>query len=881
MSIVANIEHTRLFPDSLGSGAKRAVTRTIGGVLIIAAIAGWLSLATWSNQDPSLSNATDLAASNLLGNGGAIVADLLFQTLGLAAIMVFFPMAAWGWHLLTLITPNRVIERLLLWPLALAMLAGGLAALSIAKGWPLSVGYGGFIGDHVLRSALVAGSFVELNSAMTKIAVSVILPVLSFWGLSAACGIKISNYGILLKPATAAPKPDFDEEVIDYIAEPGVPQNIYQQVQTRVPVVGHVDHMGRIEPMVPQIEPVQVASAMETSERAVSQQVASAGHGVSASKMPVETNEVVANVAPVQPHIEPIPAGVMPTPVANQEASKNNVVAMDGQPIPAKVDSKAADAPVYGYNPESDQKQSRAKIIRAEQLPLLDLHQDGFSLPPLEFLKPAPLGEGNVSVSDEELQKRADYLEQVLEDFKVKGEVIDVKPGPIVTMYEFEPARGVKSAQVIGLADDIARTMGAISARVAVVPGRNAIGIELPNDKREMVFLRDQLETIYASEKKAKLPLVLGKDISGAPNIVDLAKMPHLLIAGTTGSGKSVGINTMIMSLLYNLTPEQCKFIMIDPKMLELSVYDGIPHLLTPVVTDPKKAVVALNWVVREMEDRYKKMSQISVRNISGYNARIKEAKAHGVEINRTVQTGFDAESGQAIYEKQKLDYQELPFIVVVIDEMADLMMVAGKEIEGSIQRLAQKARAAGIHLITATQRPSVDVITGTIKANFPTRISFQVTSKIDSRTILGEMGAEQLLGMGDMLHMAGGGQITRVHGSFVADEEVERVANYLKAQGVPQYLEAITKEEEPEEKQAAAKPSAKEKFESLYDEAVAIVVRDQKASTSYIQRRLSIGYNKAATLIERMEDEGVIGRANNAGKREILVPAEPSETVN
>ena len=441
------------------------------------------------------------------------------------------------------------------------------------------------------------------------------------------------------------------------------------------------------------------------------------------------------------------------------------------------------------------------------------------------------------------------------------------------------PARGVKSSQIIGLADDIARTMGAISARVAVVPGRNAIGIELPNEKREIVYLREQLETIYNEKNKAKLPLVLGKDISGKASIVDLSKMPHLLIAGTTGSGKSVGINTMILSLLYNLTPEQCKFIMIDPKMLELSVYDGIPHLLTPVVTDPKKAVVALNWVVREMDERYKKMSKITVRNISGYNSRIKEAKANGLEITSTVQTGFDKGTGQAIYEKQKLDYQELPFIVVVIDEMADLMMVAGKEIEGSIQRLAQKARAAGIHLITATQRPSVDVITGTIKANFPTRISFQVTSKIDSRTILGEMGAEQLLGMGDMLHMAGGGQITRVHGSFVADEEVERVANYLKAQGVPQYLEAVTKDEE-EVPVEGTKVSAKEKFESLYDEAVAIVVRDQKASTSYVQRRLSIGYNKAATLIERMEDEGVIGRANNAGKREILVPAEPAKAV-
>ena len=870
MSLVADIEHTRLFPDSLGSGAKRAFTRISGAVLTMTAIAGWLCLATWSSQDPSLSNATDQMATNLLGYPGAVAADLMFQTLGLASILVFLPMAAWGWHLLTLITPNRVFERLLLWPLSLAMLAGALASLSVASGWPLPVGHGGLVGDHVLQSALIAGSFAGLNSAITKPLAGILLPVLSFWGFSAACGIKISNYRVLLQPAVKKAKPSYDEEVIEYIAEPGSAENNGELAQVRVPVVGHVDHMGRIEPVVcqPAIAPQEATAPAPVAAEAV---------------------HVSSMVAPIQPGVVPVPSQPVENVVQQQHAqiaaslapANSNVAAMSAPVATAAPVSVPAPVspPVYGYNPESDKKQKRVRVIRSEQLPLLDSYQNGFALPPLEFLKPSPAAAGE-HVSDETLRERADMLEQVLEDFKVKGEVIDVKPGPIVTMYEFEPARGVKSSQIIGLSDDIARTMGAISARVAVIPGRNAIGIELPNEKREIVYLREQLETIYTSEKKAKLPLVLGKDISGVANIVDLAKMPHLLIAGTTGSGKSVGINTMILSLLYNLTPDQCKFIMIDPKMLELSVYDGIPHLLTPVVTDPKKAVVALNWVVREMEDRYKKMSQISVRNISGFNARIREAKAHGVEIEQTVQTGFDQNTGQAIYEKRKLDYKELPFIVVVIDEMADLMMVAGKEIEGSIQRLAQKARAAGIHLITATQRPSVDVITGTIKANFPTRISFQVTSKIDSRTILGEMGAEQLLGMGDMLHMAGGGQITRVHGSFVSDEEVERVANYLKAQGVPQYLDEVTREEEPEEEKKKSKPSAREKFDSLYDEAVAIVVRDQKASTSYIQRRLSIGYNKAATLIERMEDEGIIGKANHAGKREILVPAEPAEAV-
>ncbi|MCZ8036435.1 MAG: DNA translocase FtsK, partial [Novosphingobium sp.] len=451
-------------------------------------------------------------------------------------------------------------------------------------------------------------------------------------------------------------------------------------------------------------------------------------------------------------------------------------------------------------------------------------------------------------------------------------------PGPVVTLYELEPAPGTKSSRVISLADDIARSMSAISARVAVIPGKNAIGIELPNAKRETVYLRELLASQDFESSKHKLALGLGKTIGGEPVIVDLAKMPHLLVAGTTGSGKSVAINTMILSLLYRLKPEQCRLIMVDPKMLELSVYDGIPHLLTPVVTDPKKAVVALKWAVREMEERYKKMSKLSVRNIDGFNARVVEAKAAGEVITRTVQTGFDRHSGEAVYEDEVMDLEPLPYIVVIVDEMADLMMVAGKEIEGTIQRLAQMARAAGIHVVLATQRPSVDVITGTIKANFPTRISFQVTSKIDSRTILGEMGAEQLLGQGDMLYMAGGGRITRVHGPFVSDAEVEKVVAHLKTQGRPQYLDAVTCEEEepaPEGEDGAVFDKgalASSESEDPYDQAVAVVLRDKKASTSYIQRRLQIGYNRAASIMERMENEGIVGPANHAGKREILV---------
>ncbi|PCI88031.1 MAG: cell division protein FtsK [Hyphomicrobiales bacterium] len=503
---------------------------------------------------------------------------------------------------------------------------------------------------------------------------------------------------------------------------------------------------------------------------------------------------------------------------------------------------------------------------------------DDYELPSIDLLSMPISSDLDNKVSEKILAANARILENVLAEFRISGEIMNVRPGPVVTLYELEPAPGVKSARVIGLADDIARSMSAISARIAVIPGRNIIGIELPNEHRDTVYLNEIISSEEFKGNKLKLPMALGKSIDGTPVVADLARMPHLLIAGTTGSGKSVGINSMILSILYKMPPDKCKLILVDPKMLELSVYDGIPHLLTPVVTDPKKAIVALKWSVREMENRYKKMAKMGVRNIEGYNQRIKAAADKGEPLVRTVQTGFDHKTGKPVYEHEALEYEEMPFIVIVIDEMADLMMVAGKEIEGVIQRLAQMARAAGIHMITATQRPSVDVITGSIKANFPTRISFQVTSKIDSRTILNEMGAEQLLGQGDMLHMAGGGRINRVHGAFVADEEVESVVNHLKRQGVPEYIEDITVDVEGETEVAAPDggpaPTTDENGEALdlYDQAVAIVARDQKASTSYIQRKLSIGYNRAATIIERMEEDGVIGAANHAGKREILV---------
>ncbi|MCW8844040.1 MAG: DNA translocase FtsK, partial [Rhodobacteraceae bacterium] len=555
---------------------------------------------------------------------------------------------------------------------------------------------------------------------------------------------------------------------------------------------------------------------------------------------------------------QPLPLRTTPEPVMT--------------PLPTAEPKKAV---VQPRTQKAAQPSSRA---RAEAQPSLAFDEAAaeFELPPLGLLA-NPMEIQRHHLSDEALEENARMLESVLDDYGVKGEIVSVRPGPVVTMYELEPAPGLKASRVIGLADDIARSMSALSARVSTVPGRSVIGIELPNENREKVVLREILATRDFGDTNMKLPLALGKDIGGDPIVANLSKMPHLLIAGTTGSGKSVAINTMILSLLYRLTPEECRLIMIDPKMLELSVYDGIPHLLSPVVTDPKKAVVALKWVVGEMEERYRKMSKMGVRNIDGYNSRVADALGRGEMFSRTVQTGFDDETGEPIFETEEFAPEKMPYIVVVVDEMADLMMVAGKEIEACIQRLAQMARASGIHIIMATQRPSVDVITGTIKANFPTRISFQVTSKVDSRTILGEMGAEQLLGMGDMLYMAGGAKITRCHGPFVSDEEVEEVVNHLKSFGAPEYIGGVV--EGPDDEKADGIDAVlglggnTDSEDALYDTAVAIVIKDRKCSTSYIQRKLSIGYNKAARLVEQMEDQGLVSPANHVGKREILVP--------
>ena len=811
-------QRRRLLPGAVESGLRRLMLGSYGLLVVTVACAAWASLATWSVHDPSLNNATRAAPRNLLGGWGAVVADLTMQSLGLAAIILFLPLAAWGWHLFFHTTPNRRRLRLLAWPASVILLAAALAALPQPKSWPLPNGLGGIFGDFFMAGAHVIGPFLP-QPAVSFVAGLAFL-VIGTMLLLFACGTSTSRLIALW-----APKSDAAGEWVN----------------------------------------ASLGAAMHVAIHA--------GAGIKRlfRRRPRDEEEDYEDEE-VEEEEEEDWAAQEPDPDGRIEPCFGR--ASLGEEFDEDDEDDDVTSPSYRIT-RLDAKKHKKKhtgLSRAQQ------SDEPYEPPSLKLLQQARSSKGRNGVSDEVLQENARELEGVLQDFGVKGEITNVRPGPVVTLYELEPAPGTKSSRVIGLADDIARSMSAVATRVAVVPGRNAIGIELPNDRREMVLLRELLETPDFEDTDARLALALGKNIGGEPIVVDLARMPHLLIAGTTGSGKSVGINTMILSLLYRLSPDQCKFIMIDPKMLELSVYDGIPHLLAPVVTDPKKAVVALKWTVREMEERYKRMSKLGVRDIKGYNSRILQAEAKGDVLTRTVQTGFDRATGRAIYEQEEMDYDVMPFIVVIVDEMADLMMVAGKDIEAAVQRLAQMARAAGIHLITATQRPSVDVITGTIKANFPTRVSFQVTSKIDSRTILGEQGAEQLLGQGDMLYMAGGGRIMRVHGPFVSDDEVEKVVRHLKKQGVPAYLEAVTEEEDDGDEGGEGGEEYGDSGNELYDQAVAIVLRDRKASTSYIQRRLGIGYNRAASLIERMENEGLIGAANHAGKREILVGGDEAE---
>ncbi len=835
-------------PDPVREFLSRRAAEIFGLVLLALTAAIALALATWSVDDPSLSNATRGAVRNLLGRPGAMVADLSMQLIGLGVVAMLLPPLLWSLRLVRFHLFDRGALKLALWVAGVAATAAVASALPATPRWPLPTGMGGVIGDALLHGTR---NLVGLSGTALGGLVAFVYAGIAILAVTAAAG-----FGFV---GDEDPEPESEDD-----ASWSDDERRDDEPGFSVILIGWLAHgamalKAAILRRLPR--PPQPATANATS---VPMPVP-----VGRVRREPQFAEATPSYAPpvvVAPDTLRAPAA-RPAPTA---APPDEDDAFDEPPQ----DLRDLNAPRVA--PPLTAPKPGKRLSREAQPSLLD--RDVFELPPLTYLAEPKKLPAN-AISTDALEQNATLLEGVLEDFGVRGEISQVRPGPVVTLYELEPAPGTKSSRVISLADDIARSMSAISARVAVVQGKNAIGIELPNAKRETVFLRELLASQDFESTKHKLALCLGKTIGGEPVIADLARMPHLLVAGTTGSGKSVAINTMILSILYRLKPEQCRLIMVDPKMLELSVYDGIPHLLTPVVTDPKKAVVALKWAVREMEERYKKMSKLGVRNIDGFNVRVGEAKAAGEVITRTVQTGFDRHSGEAIYEEEAMDLEPLPYIVVIVDEMADLMMVAGKEIEGTIQRLAQMARAAGIHVVLATQRPSVDVITGTIKANFPTRISFQVTSKIDSRTILGEMGAEQLLGQGDMLYMAGGGRITRVHGPFVSDAEVEKVVAHLKTQGRPDYLDSVLSEDEgsaggDEEDGAVFDKSAMGQAESEdpYDQAVAVVLRDKKASTSYIQRRLQIGYNRAASIMERMENEGIVGPANHAGKREILV---------
>ncbi len=925
--------------DMLRDTARKRFAEGVGLCLMAIAILMAIALMSWSVRDPSFNYAVDGPVKNWLGHPGAVVADVAIQLLGIAILAFVVPLGCWGLMLFKARGLDRIFGRITGWAVGILAAAAFASLLPRADSWPLPTGLGGAIGDAIERLPLMLIG----TSGIAKMVAALLFAGLAIVSLHAALGRDLAYEGDEAEDSPQGRRQtDLDEDdhrddepsralVLVSAAVHGMAMLVRgsnRAIRRFREGAGHRIAEGARHMVDRATRDDQAAFAAAGGPR-----LAQAPHGPAQRREPFVTREDMSDVAaPVyhrrgplpmdeSPHQNPLPpaktAGYGAAVTALQQAAKRRLGLATAEPeaaapLPTPTDGASA-RPGERAAIEALQAAARRRTGGPRLEPTFDdaadargasrvvpptqavkpgkreareaqpdlLGRDAYELPPLSLLN-EPKRTHVVTISEDALEQNARLLEGVLDDFGVKGEIINVRPGPVVTLYELEPAPGTKSSRVIGLADDIARSMSAISARVAVVPGRNAIGIELPNQRRETVYFRELIGSQDFEKSSHKLALSMGKTIGGEPVIAELAKMPHLLVAGTTGSGKSVAINTMILSLLYRLTPAQCRLIMIDPKMLELSVYDGIPHLLTPVVTDPKKAVVALKWAVREMEDRYRKMSKVGVRNIDGFNARVAEAKANGEIITRTVQSGFDKETGEILCTQEEMPLDTLPYIVVLIDEMADLMMVAGKDIEGAVQRLAQMARAAGIHVIMATQRPSVDVITGTIKANFPTRISFQVTSKIDSRTILGEMGAEQLLGQGDMLYMAGGGRINRVHGPFVSDEEVERVVNHLKRQGKPQYLDSITREDEEEMGGEGDEGAVFDKGEfgaedggDLYEQAVRVVLRDKKASTSYIQRRLQIGYNRAASLMERMEQEGVVGAANHAGKREILVEGE------
>ncbi|MBF9032920.1 DNA translocase FtsK [Rhodobacterales bacterium HKCCE2091] len=903
-----------------------------GTVLLVVGLMLALTLMSYSPEDPNWLAATDTPPQNYMGRIGASVAAVLMMIVGKGAWVLVAAALVWGTRFVLHRGADLAVTRLLFLPIAVALAAIYAASYPPGPEWTHSFGLGGLFGDTVLAAVLNilpfgAGFGLKLSAAaafLSCIALTLYVLGATVQELRLALrwflvGLILIFHGLIgltrhLGAGTARAAQGY-REARAARAEARAESMSEDLVASELPDYGLVTEprAGGFFSRVPVLRARRAEPALEEDEdygpepELVTPRSRDLGHveaptddrirGKIADAISSRVRRpLVAPSARVEPPLtaagampEAAPAQIPPAPEAMpvEDAWGQWDEDDDG----AVIDLPHSERTATLAEPLPQAAETRPKVVQpaprrpapsrralADQQPSLPLDDAGaaYEFPPLTLLA-SPATVERKTLSDEALEENARMLESVLDDYGVKGEIVSVRPGPVVTMYELEPAPGLKASRVIGLADDIARSMSALSARVSTVPGRSVIGIELPNHHREKVVLREILSSRDYGDGNHRLPLALGKDIGGESVIANLAKMPHLLIAGTTGSGKSVAINTMILSLLYKLTPEECRLIMIDPKMLELSVYDGIPHLLSPVVTDPKKAVVALKWVVGEMEDRYRKMSKMGVRNIEGYNGRVKDALAKGEMFKRTVQTGFDDETGEPVFETEEFQPEAMPFIVVVVDEMADLMMVAGKEIEACIQRLAQMARASGIHLIMATQRPSVDVITGTIKANFPTRISFHVTSKVDSRTILGEMGAEQLLGQGDMLYMAGGAKITRVHGPFVSDEEVEEIVSHLKSFGPPDYMASVLdgpdEDKESDIDAVLGLGSGSDGDDALYDQAVAIVIKDRKCSTSYIQRKLAIGYNKAARLVEQMEDQGVVSSANHVGKREVLVP--------
>ena len=921
MGIGSAMQHKIAILPEGGRDFLRRRMMELGGVALAAfGVMLLMAVFTFSNADPSLNHATGNPPHNLLGLPGAYISDLLLQTFGLAIVLVPIAMITWGVRLIRTHHLGFFGLRLSLLLLALLMMSVACIGLGDVGGAATHAGPGGLVGlaligrfREFVLSHSSGGSLALIEPGCAALALIAMAPALGMnrtdlplifrilrapflggvWLVRAAVGLwrgrpeSLEEYGEAPGPEIGYAEIPGEIDASQYtptrfeqIPEEGTALPPRESLMVDAPNAPIERATPAIPPAPTPLHPapppaIDPASPESLVERTLFDRLAG-GFRVE----PI-LGRLRAAVPPVAPGVAPAPPPETPTEVVRfaptPTTSEEEIEAEEGEDNPFAPDSPTAEqaaasaAPGVKIVPRKSTAAQGKRAARAGQREL-DLGGGQYELPPLDILSLPPRASAETKIDESALEQNARLLETVLEDFGVKGQIVKVRPGPVVTLYELEPAPGTKSSRVIGLADDIARSMSAVSARVATVPGRNVIGIELPNARRETVYLRELLSTRHYEDNRLNLPLALGKDIGGDPVIADLARMPHLLIGGTTGSGKSVAVNTMILSLLYRLPPDRCRFIMIDPKMLELSVYQDIPHLLTPVVTEPRKAIVALKWVVREMEDRYRAMSSLGVRNIAGYNDRLTDARRKGQALTRKVQTGIDPETRRPTFEEEEIDLTPLPFIVVIIDEMADLMLVAGKEIEAAVQRLAQMARAAGIHVVMATQRPSVDVITGTIKANFPTRISFQVTSKIDSRTILGEQGGEQLLGQGDMLYMAGGGKIARVHGPFVSDSEVEEVVRHLRAQGVPAYIESVTDDPEGEDG-GAGFPGESEDSESdqLYDQAIALVARERKCSTSFIQRYLQIGYNRAARIVERMEREGVVSAANHVGKREVL----------